>query len=67
MADHATTADTTPHPAPKPGGAWFVACVCGWEKHGHYARTNRVAEAVALQLAHLYGNRHEGEFNNVRT
>lgn len=55
---HATSADTLPN-ADKPGGHWFVACICGWERSGTYARTNEVAEAVSLRLANLVGEQHE--------
>lgn len=55
---HATHADTLPN-SDKPGGHWFVACVCGWERSGTYARTNKVAEAIALRLANLVGDQHE--------
>lgn len=56
VLDHATSADTYPDPEAA-GGVWKVSCVCGWSKSGHYARDG--GEAVALNLAHLWGDRHE--------
>lgn len=56
--DHITHADTLPN-TDKPGGHWFVACICGWERNGTYARTNQIAEAVSLRLANLVGEQHE--------
>jgi len=55
---HSTMGDTTPN-SDKPGGIWLVTCSCGWKKSGTYARTNTIAEAVALRLANAYGQDHE--------
>lgn len=53
---HATRSDTVPDP--KGGGEWVALCLtCGWEKAGHYARTD--AEPTALRLANLQGDLHE--------
>lgn len=60
---HQTIADTQPHSDGQPGGHWFVACLCGWEDSGKYARTNEIAEAVALRLANARGSVHEDEAN----
>jgi hypothetical protein len=60
---HQALADTQPHTDGSPGGHWFVACLCGWEKSGTYARTNEIAEAVALRLANAHGTNHENEHN----
>lgn len=64
MSEHSTMADTIPNDD-APGGKWIVVCSCGWEKTGRYARTNEIAEAVALRLANLFGDRHEGEASNA--
>lgn len=56
--EHSTVGDTLPN-QDAPGGSWLVACTCGWEKSGTYARTNQVAEVVALRLANAIGHRHE--------
>lgn len=58
MSEHSTLADTRPNEN-APGGTWFVACTCGWSKVGKYARTNEIAEAVALRLANAFGEQHE--------
>ena len=56
MTRHATRTDTVPDP--EGGGEWVALCLtCGWEKSGHYARTD--AEAVALHLANLQSDLHE--------
>lgn len=51
-------ADTIPNKT-GPGGQWIVVCSCGWERRGLYRRSNEIAEAVALNLANLFGERHE--------
>ena len=33
---HQTVADTMPHTDGRPGGHWYVACLCGWERSGQY-------------------------------
>lgn len=58
LVTHDTMPDTLPN-ADGPGGTWGVVCTCGWTDSGRYARTNRIAEAVALRLATLAGQRHE--------
>lgn len=55
---HSAMADTRPN-QDGPGGVWFTTCTCGWMTTGTYARTNEIAEAVALRLANLHGQRHE--------
>jgi hypothetical protein len=56
---HSTLSDTVPN-TDGPGGTWSVACAeCNWNYSGTYARTNTVAEAVALRLANAYGRLHE--------
>lgn len=64
MTKHSTMADTTPN-EDRPGGRWTVACSCGWTKEGRYARTNEIAEAVALRLANAFGEGHEKEADDV--
>ena len=56
--EHYTMGDTYPN-ADAPGGVWQVLCTCGWIKSGKYARTNEIAEAVALRLANAYGAEHQ--------
>lgn len=58
-SDHSTMGDTQPNTDGRPGGLWHVSCTCGWEKTGRYARTNEIAEAVALRLANAFGEQHE--------
>lgn len=60
MIQHSTTADTLPR-TDGPGGTWAVSCTCGWARTGDYARTNAIAEAVALRLANALGADHEKE------
>ena len=55
---HSTMGDTLPN-TDGPGGTWTAACTCGWTETGRYARTNEIAEAVALLLANLKGQEHE--------
>ena len=55
---HSTMGDTLPN-QDGPGGTWTAACTCGWTKSGRYARTNEIAEAVALLLANFEGEEHE--------
>lgn len=55
---HVTTADTLPR-TDGPGGSWSVSCTCGWSKTGDYARSNEIAEYVALRLANAFGTEHE--------
>lgn len=54
-----TLADTIPNDPGTPGGRWTVQCTCGWLREGAYARTNEIAEAVALRLANMFGKQHE--------
>jgi hypothetical protein len=55
---HSTMADTRPNDD-RPGGTWVVTCTCGWKDEGNYARTNEIAESVALRLANAFGAQHE--------
>lgn len=57
-AVHVTAADTQPC-AFQGGGHWLVACLCGWEDSGRYARDS--GRRVAEKLARLKGIRHEQE------
>lgn len=59
---HSVMADTIPDEE-RPGGLWTAVCTCGWTKEGRYARTNEIAEAVALRLANAYGSGHEKEMS----
>jgi hypothetical protein len=60
LVTHDTMPDTLPH-TDGPGGTWSTTCLCGWSDSGTYARTNEIAEAVALRLATLAGQQHERE------
>lgn len=64
---HSTLGDTIPNEG-APGGTWTVTCAeCTWARSGTYARTNMMAEYVALRLANAFGAQHEANPIAVET